>query len=434
MGDMKKFLLLFSTSLSFASITWQAAEEISLSSPSIDGVSTAVDNAGNGLAVAKYLSGTRKITATVHTASGSSWGSPLDLSGSFLINLAPFAGATGQFVVPIYNTGNGAITSRTVSTAGSVGSAVNAVTSSTADLSSNAQVAAPPNGAAMLIYLQTTSQTNFSVYTPSSNSWSTPTALQNTLTVESQRVAADAGGNYGVTIVDNSQVGRASFKIGSNSFSTLTQFDTGVLETSIAAQVKATDTDGLFLVAYSKTDNRVYAQLKAAGSSTSLTDLGEISSSAEMSEGVQAAMNKNGDGVVAWNTDSTLIAAKYSAATNTFSSPVSVANDATLLSITSDSSGNFHLFYDTATTVYSTTMNAGASTWSDPVTITTSATDVREGSGSTNPRAAKASLAFFNDGNQFITSFGSTTSSNHGAAAGSTFTRSRNKRSAHPFR
>ena len=439
---MKKVLLtaLTLTSMTFADITWQTAVEQSLSpapSSSNQNLVTA-DAAGNVLNTITYLSGGSPIiTTSIHAASGTSWGALSNLNTTNKAGLKAFPGATNQFVVVISDIVANTFTSRTISTTGTVGSAKTVAGTTVSPTPAITAVAAGPTGNAILAFASNNAQVSYNaIYTASSDSWTVnPTSTDQGTTIIQHVAAADSGGNYMLAADLLAGEGKYAVKIGSNNLTTYTAFDTGITDgsLSLAAQVKETDTDGLFLLAYIKSNN-VFAQIKAAGSSTSLTDLGQISTTGDtLDTFTRSAMNKNGDGVVAWITDdSKLIAAKYSASSNTFADPITIETDANgLANVTSDSNGDFHIFYEVGTgsvvTMTSVTMSSTSSTWNTPVTVYANASgaDIANAVASGNPRGTKMGYVWDIDTSlEHFAAFGSVSASggNHGApSAGGLF-------------
>ncbi|MDN3507667.1 MAG: hypothetical protein P0S94_01960 [Simkaniaceae bacterium] len=436
---MKKFLLtsLALTSMSFADITWQTTEELITPAGTV-GITLTTDTAGNTINVITYSDPGPPlplITTSIHTASGTSWGTLSDLGTTLRLGLTSFAGATDQFVVVLGNASNGALTSKTIPVSGTAGTEKTITNIETSATPARTPVAAGPSGNAILGFASSSAQTSYNaIYTASSDSWEVnPTSTDHGATIVQALAAADAGGNYGIAVYLDGGEGKVAWKIGTNDLTSYGQFDTGITEESLslAAQVKSTDSDGLFLLTYIKSNN-VYAQVKAAGTSTTLDDIGQISTTGDTLEvETFAAMNKNGDGIVTWLTDdSRLIGAKYLASTNTFTTPTTIATNAEfIVNATADSNGDFHVFYEAAEgliiTMTSASMSSTSSTWNTPVAAYANASgaEIESAAASGNPRSTKFGFAWaISTSLEHFATFGSVPSnSNHGASGGNLF-------------
>ena len=432
------------TSLITANITWQPAAE--LFAP-VDAIATevAIDATGNALNVVTYSDVVFPLALTgatsIHTATGTSWGDLASIGSTGQLAARPFARASGEFVVILANAAGDNIYSQTITTNGTLGSLKTITTDGFTFDATRIHTASNPSGNAIIGYTSSTPTSSvFSIYTAANESgtpWSTPVSTPQGFTISQQVVAADANNNYGIALTSDGGVGKAAFKIGNAPISSYRQFDTGILDGSLAftAQVKATDSDGFFLITYIKSNN-VYAQIKDAGSSTTLENLGQVSDTGDTLTTVKANLNKSGNGVAAWLTnDGKLLAAKYSASTNTFSSPITIATDATnLANVASNSSGDFHIFFSATSesieTMKSVTMLSTASIWSTPTSIyaNTSGASVGLLGASSNPRGVKSIFAWVIETSfEYFAAFGSSPpSDNHGSAGGG-FMRGKNK-------
>ncbi|MDN3507862.1 MAG: hypothetical protein P0S94_02950, partial [Simkaniaceae bacterium] len=344
---------LFIHSALFASITWQAPENLINNSATSGATSLAVDSSGNALCVFGYTSGGPPVNrASIHTSSSSTWGSLISGIASSLSPVSSFATANSKFVT-IYSLGT-AIYSQTLGLNESIG-ALEPIEDSIDTIPETTATAALPNGNAIVFYTHTNVKTRDSIlyktYNPQLDTWSSVGAdisLTNQ-TINTLKTAADSGSSYGTFLCTQTLNAYYFFRIGNDS-SSLKIVDEQVVTDSItvAGQVKETDTDGMFLFAYAKNDDIIYAKMKPAGSLPILVNIGAISDSGDtiVASTVKAALNKNGDGAVVWATeDNKLIAAKYTASTNTFGSPVTIATNGTGVSnLASDGNGNIHLF------------------------------------------------------------------------------------------
>ena len=121
---------------------------------------------------------------------------------------------------------------------------------------------------------------------------------------------------------------------------------------SVAAQVPATDTAGMFLAAFKHTDNGAYANVHSSDTSGNWAGQQKISESGETVENneIKCAMAPNGNGLIVWkNSDSNLRGVFYSAASNTYSEVLTLDDGI-------DNIGNVQAGSDsTLTVVYNTT-------------------------------------------------------------------------------
>ena len=450
-----RYLLFFISLSLYANIIWQPAEVVSegLGLAAIDANTVAVDTAGNAINVFTYEVTIPFLTvATVHTKLGTSWGGLIsDVNDNTAQNtISVFPGETGQFVAVLQNLSTGDYRARTIALDGTLGDMNTVATSGYID-SDNADVASTPSGDAMLLFSNSgRDSSSYSFYTAEADTWSTPVNIAQGQDVLVQLAAVDASTTYGIAAVLNDRTGVTAFRYGSGSFSSFTTFDSSIDTDSFAftAQLKQNTTDGMFMVAYFKTDGNVYAQVKPAGSTTTLTNLGQISeSSANATNSLHATMNLKGDAIVAWLNDSNeLLTTKYTAATNSFATPTVIDTSVNRIhGLSTDLNGNFHIFYivsGTAYENYSRTMLETANTWRSAILINTNPPGTFPTNigfmGTTNPRGTNAAYTWGLTNLTVNTAFGIGPPPPHTGGASSappprnTFYRLRPRK--HPFR
>ncbi|MDN3507664.1 MAG: hypothetical protein P0S94_01945 [Simkaniaceae bacterium] len=202
---------------------------------------------------------------------------------------------------------------------------------------------------------------------------------------------------------------------------------------SVAAQVKTTDTGGLFLAAYKHTDGGAYANVH----SETLTDEWEgeekLSGVGEtvVDGQISCVMSPAGNGLVAWRVDdNTLRAAIYLASIGEFSATSTLVEGVdTIGGLASGSDGTFTITYDTtenSVKVHKSITITPPSTVASPLTIwTATSTNVSGPLLAINPRGTVGVSAWIDNGTSIYKTI-SIGTGNHGASSGNLFRKGKN--------
>ncbi|MDN3507530.1 MAG: hypothetical protein P0S94_01260 [Simkaniaceae bacterium] len=211
----------------------------------------------------------------------------------------------------------------------------------------------------------------------------------------------DGAGDFVVAWLDDSNRLVANFR-SNGTFTGSTVVDTGLTvgENSVTSsvQIKQTNTNGIFALAYVK-NNVVYASFKGAGTTNTWTTPLAVSNSSETIIQLRIALSSLGNGQIVWsNLNGDIQSRSYKASTHTLGDILTIGTGkGSLLSqLQVDNLGNYAIMYTGPSnqTIFTIVNDSTTGVWQSPLQLFSTNNDIADLSLSINPRSNTATAGF----------------------------------------
>ncbi|MDN3507665.1 MAG: hypothetical protein P0S94_01950 [Simkaniaceae bacterium] len=440
---MKRILCtLTATASIFSSITsWDAATQINTT---VEGtpqnVATAIDASGNGAALYNIIGDSAQLVVSVDTIIE-------DVDGGETIT-APInilSGSASPFMAVWSVEDTTAIKARTITSAGTLGTVE---TLATENLTTQVTSASTPAGNFLVAWGTSGGFPPQSIrgkhYNGSAGTWGDIITINGAINLTSMQSVGDASGTFLVVGQDSSDDLQSHFI--TNGTTASSAIEIGPAEASalisLAAQTKATDTAGQFLVAYPNTADGVSAAVHSAtpsGAWGTPVVVGASTTPAENS--IKCALTPNGNGLVIWkNGDSELEGAIYQAQEDAFDPKETIIDGVDeIINVQAGSDNTFTIIFTTTNdselkVFYSVNVTPTGGVSSPVLVFTGPSTNFGSNSFSINPRGTRGIGSWIFDDDAVFKVLSSATSGNHGASSGNLFRKSGLRPMRRPYR